>query len=204
MSALTVGLTGGIASGKTLVADCFMELGVPLLDADQVSRDVVAPGEPALAEIAAAFGSDYLLPDGTLNRRRLRERVFADAEARKQLEAITHPRMRARMNEWRGRQTHPYCILSIAILVETGGMRQAIDRVLVVDVPVEVQLQRLMARDDVSETLARQMIAAQATRERRLAAADEVILNDGPIEETRQAVLRLNRRYLELAAENKA
>lgn len=197
MSQLTIGLTGGIASGKTLVADAFIALGVPVLDADQVARDVVAPGEPALAQIAAAFGADALQADGTLDRRRMRERVFADPAELRRLEAITHPAIRARMRAWRDAQTTPYCILSVAILVESPRMRDLVDRVLVVDVPVATQLARLTARDSVGATLAQQMIAAQASREQRLAAADEVIANDGTVEQTRAAVAALHRRYTE-------
>jgi dephospho-CoA kinase len=197
MSQLTVGLTGGIASGKTLVADAFIALGVPVLDADQVARDVVAPGEPALAQIAEAFGAEALQADGTLDRRRMRERVFGNPAELRRLEAITHPAIRQRMRDWRDAQTAPYCMLSIAILVESGGMRALVDRVLVVDVPVETQMARLTVRDSVGPELARQMIAAQATREQRLAAADDVIVNDGGVEHTLAAVDALHRRYLQ-------
>lgn len=199
MSKLTIGLTGGIASGKTLVGDAFVALGVPVLDADQVSRDVVAPGEPALAQIVETFGPDFLQADGTLDRRRLRERVFGNTVALKQLEAITHPAIRARMQRWQAEQTTPYCILSVAILIEAGHLRALVDRVLVVDVPESVQLARLTMRDNVSETLARQMMAAQATRERRLAAANDVIINDVAVSITLAAVSRLHQHYLQLA-----
>jgi dephospho-CoA kinase len=196
MSQLTVGLTGGIASGKTLVADAFIALGVPVLDADQVARDVVAPGEPALAKIAEAFGADALLADGTLDRRRMRELVFGNPAELRRLEAITHAAIRQRMRAWRDAQTAPYCILSVAILVEAPKMRELVDRVLVIDVPVATQMARLTARDNVDETLARQMIAAQATREQRLAAADEIIVNDGSVEQTLVTVKALHQRYL--------
>lgn len=198
MSKLTIGLTGGIASGKTLVADAFVERGVPVLDADQVARDVVMPGEPALGEIAETFGAEYLQADGSLDRRKLRQRVFGDPAALKRLEAITHPRIRARMRSWLAAQTTPYCILSVAILVE-AGMRPLVDRVLLVDVPVEHQMRRLTVRDGIEETLARQMIAAQASREQRLAAADDVLVNDGSPEQALARVAELHRFYLELA-----
>ena len=201
MSRLTIGLTGGIASGKTLVGDAFIALGVPVLDADQVSRDVVAPGEPALLQIAETFGADFLQVDGTLDRRRMRERVFGDPAALKQLEAITHPAIGNRMRRWLAEQTTPYCILSVAILIEAGHLRALVDRVLVVDVPESVQLARLTSRDKVSETLARQMMAAQATRERRLAAADDVIINDAAVSTTLAAVSRLHQHYLQMAQE---
>jgi dephospho-CoA kinase len=196
MSKLTIGLTGGIASGKTLVGDAFVALGVPVLDADQVARDVVAPGEPALALIAEAFGADALQADGTLDRRRMRERVFGNPAELKKLEAITHPAIRRRMREWRDAQITPYCILSVAILVEAPKMRELVDRVLVIDVPVATQMARLTARDSVDETLARQMIAAQASREQRLAAADDVIVNAAGVEQTLITVRALHQRYL--------
>jgi dephospho-CoA kinase len=173
---LTIGLTGGIASGKSHVAARFITMGVPLLEADDVAREVVEPGRPALAEIAARFGAGVIQADGSLNRRALREQVFADPEARRALEAITHQRIRARVAEWRAAQTAPYGIYSAAILIE-AGMTKLVDRVLVIDAPQEVQLQRLLARDGGSETLARQMLAAQATRGQRLAVAHDVIDN---------------------------
>lgn len=157
-STLTIGLTGGIASGKTHVANAFIALGVPLLEADEVAREVVAPPSPALAEIATAFGAAMLDADGTLNRRALRDIVFADPAALKRLEAITHPAIRARVGAWRAAQTAPYCIYSAAILIE-AGMAALVDRVLVVDAPEAVQLRRLTVRDGSDETQARQMIA---------------------------------------------
>lgn len=196
---LTIGLTGGIASGKSLVAAAFERLGVPVLDADLVAREVVAPGTPALAAIVAAFGPDVLLDDSSLDRRGLRERVFQDRAALRRLESITHPAMRARMLAWREAQVAPYCILSVAILLE-AGMRPLVDRVLVVDAPVEAQRRRLQARDGIGPELADRMLAAQAGREARLAAADEVIVNDGDIDRVEAAVADLHRRYLQRAA----
>ncbi len=200
MSALTIGLTGGIASGKTLVADGFIALGVPVLDADQVARDVVTPGEPALALIAASFGAGFLQADGRLDRQRMREHVFAHPAELRRLEAITHPAIRQRMRQWQAAQSAPYCMLSVAILVE-ARMRDLVDRVLVVDVPVAVQMARLTARDGASMTLAQQMIAAQATREQRLADADEVIVNDASVRQTMDAIAAMHARYLQLAAD---
>lgn len=194
---LTVGLTGGIASGKSLIQAAFEGLGVPVLDADHVARVVVEPGEPALAEIAATFGADMLLADGTLDRRRMRERVFGDSAARKQLEQITHPRIRTHIHGWLAAQTGPYCMLSVAILVE-ARMRDLVDRVLVVDCPVAHQLARLRQRDSIDDTLAQAMIAAQASREQRLAVADDVIENTGSLEAAHAAVAVLHRHYLAL------
>lgn len=198
---LTVGLTGGIASGKSLIQSAFEALGVPVLDADRVSRDVVAVGEPALAEIAAVFGADVLLPDGTLDRRRMRERVFADAGARRRLEGITHPHIRRRIRDWLAAQAGPYCVLSVAILVE-ARMQDLVDRVLVVDCPVEHQLRRLQQRDGIDEALARAMLAAQASREQRLAVADDVIENSGDPQLAVAAVSRMHEHYLLLARKN--
>jgi dephospho-CoA kinase len=155
----TVGLTGGIASGKSLVALLFRELGVPVLDADQVSRLVVEPGRPALAEIAAHFGREFLLEDGNLDRARMRERVFADPEARRALERITHPRIRDYIRQWLDTQQAPYCILENAILFESG-MDALVDRVLVVDVPESMQRARLVDRDGIDPVLVERMLAA--------------------------------------------
>lgn len=195
----TVGLTGGIASGKTLVADLFIALDVPLIDADLVAREVVRRDSPALADIARAFGADMIQPDGQLDRRRLRERVFADRAELRRLEAITHPRMRQRMLDWIAAQTAPYCIVSAAILLESG-MDRLVQRIAVVDVPESLQLARLCARDDIGESLARQMMAAQSPRALRLDRADEVIDNTGTPQETAAIVAALHRKYLKLAA----
>lgn len=195
---LTVGLTGGIASGKSLIQSAFEAHGVPVLDADRVARDVVAVGEPTLAEIAAAFGADMLLPDGALDRRRMREHVFADPGARKRLEGITHPHIRTRIRSWLAAQSGPYCVLSVAILIE-ARMNDLVDRVLVVDCPVEHQLRRLQQRDGIDETLARAMLAAQASREQRLAVADDVIENSGDPQTAVAAVRQLHDYYFLLA-----
>jgi dephospho-CoA kinase len=197
MSRLIVGLTGGVASGKSAIAQHFQQLSVPVLDADQVSREVVAPPSPVLEEIVQTFGADSLLPDGTLDRRRMREQIFADASAKHLLESILHPHMARRMSTWAAAQTTPYCILSIAILIETG-MRKLVQRVLVVDAPVETQLTRLLQRDGISESLAQSMIAAQTSRATRLAAADDVILNAGSLDESRKKVAKLHQKYLAL------
>lgn len=198
MPQLTIGLTGGIASGKSLVESQFRALGAPVLDADQVSRDVVAPPSAALDEIARQFGAEFILSDGGLDRRRMREKVFTDSEAKKRLESILHPHIRHRLLQWRDAQTAPYCIISVAILLE-AGMNSLVDRVLVVDVPVETQMARLVSRDNIIEALASSMIAAQTQRDVRLNAAHDVIHNTGTPEETRQEVERLHRLYLELA-----
>ena len=197
MSRLIVGLTGGVGSGKSAIALHFEKLGVPVLDADQVSREVVVPPSPALDEIVQIFGADSLLPDGTLDRRRMRERIFADATAKQRLEAILHPHMARRMSAWTAAQTTPYCILSIAILIESN-MGQLVQRVLVVDSSPELQLERVMARDSIDQTLAQNMLAAQTTRKSRLIAADDVIINTGSLEKLFGQVEKLHEMYTKL------
>lgn len=199
---LTVGLTGGVASGKSLVQDAFVALGAPVLDADQVAREVVQPGSPGLAAIARDFGPEFLQADGSLDRARMRAHVFAQPQARRQLEALLHPQMRAAMIHWRDAQDAPYCLLSVAILLESG-FHELVDRVLVVDAPEAVQLQRLMQRDGSSEALARQMLAAQTSREQRLQAAHDVLSNAGDPDSTRAQVHKLHRFYLALASGQK-
>ncbi len=198
MSAFTVGLTGGVASGKSHVASLFLGLGVPLLEADDVAREVVAPPSPAPAAIAARFGAGMLLADGTLNRRALRERVFADAGARRALEAITHPLIRDQVAAWRKAQTAPYCVFSAAILIE-AGMDRLVDRVLVVDAPEDVQLRRVQSRDGIADDLARGMIAAQTSRLLRLNRADDVLDNHDESRSLVPQTTRLHALYLSLA-----
>lgn len=192
---LTVGLTGGIASGKSTVAERFLELGTPVIDADQVARDVVAPGQPGLLLVLERFGIGMRNPSGTLNRQALRDRIFKDPSARRDLEAALHPLINAEM---RARAEHiegPYIVLAIPLLVE-GGSRDNIDRILCVDVDGALQLTRLMARDGGSEDQALAMLAAQASRAERLAVADDVLLNDGTVSDLRQQVDTLHARYL--------
>lgn len=195
---LTIGLTGGVASGKSLAAAAFAALGAPVLNADQVAREVVAPGSEGLRRIRERFGDGFLQPDGALDRRRLREHVFADPEARQALERITHPAIGARLREWRDAQRAPYCVLDVPILVESG-FDALVDRVLVIDAPEDLQLRRLMLRDGIDAALAARMLGAQATRAQRLARADDVVLNDGAPDEVRTAVERLHCHYLELS-----
>ncbi len=189
-----VGLTGGIASGKTTVSRQFATLGVPVIDSDEIAREVVEPGQPALQAIVARFGSEVLQTDGRLDRRRLRSLVFADPAARRDLEAITHPAIRARMDSLSATAGGPYQILAIPLLIESGGLHR-VDRVLVVDCPEALQRRRVMARDQSSEAQARAVIAAQASREARLEAADDVILNDGDLADLGRQVETLHQRY---------
>lgn len=193
-----VGLTGGIASGKTTVADLFAALGVPVVDTDVLAREVLAAGTPLLAEVAAHFGPDVVAADGTLDRRALRARVFADPAERRWLEERTHPAIRALTDAKSAASPGPYVLVVIPLLVETGGADR-FDRVLVVDVDPAVQIARLQARDGGSREEAERILAAQATRAARLAAAHDIIRNDGDLGALRDQVATLHRAYVEAA-----
>jgi dephospho-CoA kinase len=197
-----VALTGGIASGKTTVANLFAEQGVPLIDTDVIAREVVEPGQPALAEVVRTFGVEILDADGRLDRRRLRERIFAEPDARRRLESILHPAIRSEMERQSAAAAHagPYQLLVIPLLTE-GGRRDHVDRVLLVDVPESLQVARLMQRDGVTSEQAEASLKAQASRESRRQFADDVITNTGNPDELRPQVDALHRRYLELARE---
>ena len=200
MSDFIVGLTGGVASGKSEVTRRFQALGVEVVDADVAAREVVEPGQPALARIAERFGAGMLLADGRLDRRQLRKRVFADAQARRDLEAITHPAIRARVKALAQAAPGPYAVVAVPLLAEAGRAAYPwMARVLVVDAPESLQHDRLMRRDGVDEALAARMIAAQASRTVRLAIADDVILNDGDPAHLDTAVAALHARYLAAA-----
>ncbi|PKL95798.1 MAG: dephospho-CoA kinase [Gammaproteobacteria bacterium HGW-Gammaproteobacteria-8] len=193
-----VALTGGIASGKTAVSDAFAALGVPVIDTDRIAREVVAPGSPGLAEVLAAFGGSMRAPDGSLDRAALRQVIFTDADARSRLEAILHPRIAAEAHRRMKTVRYPYCILVVPLLVESGLFEDA-DRILVVDVPESVQIQRLMRRDAADRAQAEAALAAQISREQRLARADEVIDNSGSLAELQAHVAELDAYYRGLA-----
>lgn len=199
MHPFTVALTGGIASGKSEAARRFAALGASVIDADVVAREIVEPGMPALAEIADAFGAQMLDAEGSLERAEMRALIFGDAEARRRLEAILHPRVRAEMLVRTDAATGPYVLLVIPLLVETAGY-DWVDRVVVVDVPREIQLARAIARDRMAPSLAEAMIDAQASREQRLAAADDVIDNGGMPDALDAQVAALHSKYIALAA----
>jgi len=198
-SPLRVALTGGIASGKTTVADLFAARGVPVIDTDVIARDVVEPGTPALAAVVEAFGIEVLGADGRLDRRRMRERIFSDAGARRRLEGILHPAIRAEMARRSLAAGGPYQVLVIPLLAE-GGRRDHVDRVLLVDVPEELQVERLMLRDGVSREQATASLGAQAGRAARLAIADDVIVNTGRADDLDHEVTALDVKYRKLAA----
>jgi dephospho-CoA kinase len=195
---LRIGLTGGIASGKSTVAQRFAELGVPVIDADESARIVVAPGSPGLAEVIGKFGENLLTTDGALDRPSLRNLIFSDPGRRHELEAILHPLIRADMEHRASVASGPYLVMAIPLLIENGG-RERVDRVLVVDVDEELQLKRLMERDGGTMEQAKAILAAQANRAIRLQFADDVLPNVGSLSELRYGVDQLHRRYLGLA-----
>ena len=196
----TVGLTGGIASGKSLVADQLARLGAGVVDTDVISREQTAARMPALSEIARELGADLIAGDGTLDRARLRAMVFSDPEARKRLEAILHPRIRTAAWERAAATPGTYLVMVVPLLAETGFSGE-IDRVLVVDAPRELQLQRLRERDQSSYRQARAIIAAQSGRRTRRSLAHDVILNDGTREQLSRKVEKLHQLYLRLASD---
>ncbi len=194
-----IGLTGGVASGKSTVAEIFADLGAPVVDTDVVAREVVAPGESGLEAVTAAFGKEILLPSGELDRRALRSIVFSDPQRRKRLESILHPLIRARTLQLIDALEAPYVIVVVPLLIETG-FAELVERILVVDCPEAQQLERLRRRDDIGDVEAQAMLAAQTDRQARLARADDVIDNSGGLEATRGQVRALHERYLAMAA----
>lgn len=197
---LVVGLTGGIGSGKTAVSDAFARRGVPVIDTDIIARELVAPGQPALDEIVAQFGPQCLDTNGGLDRGFLRQKVFADPRLRQQLEAILHPRIRQAVHDRVAELEVPYCLVVIPLLVE-AGMGDLVHRVLVVDVPEELQIRRVRARDRVDEAQVRKILSAQASQEQRLEQADDVIVNDADLATLDAQVADLHKKYLALAAD---
>ena len=191
-------LTGGIASGKSAASAYFESLGVAVIDADRVSRELVQPGQPALAQIVAQFGEDMLTPGGELNRQALRQRVFADPAERKRLEGILHPLIRERMQEQAEQARSPYVLLVVPLFVETGKSYPC-ERVLLIDTAEATQRQRLTTRDGSSDQQVQQLLAAQAGRTARIDAADDVISNNGSLEELQAALGALHQRYVQMA-----
>ncbi len=192
-----LGLTGGIGSGKSAVAEHFANLGVHTVDADQAARWVVEPGRTALLQIAQHFGDGILLPTGELNRAALRERIFADPAERQWLERLLHPLIRSEIADHLARADSPYAIMVSPLLIESGQYR-TVDRVLVVDVPEVLQIARTVARDQASEEQVRAILKVQAAREERLRHADDVLVNDRDLSWLRSEVERLHHFYLQL------
>lgn len=202
--ALVIALTGGVAAGKTAVARRFEALGVHVHDADMAAREVIEPGSAGMVAVVDAFGSDVLDATGRLDRPAMRQRVFADPAARRQLEAIIHPRVRQWLHDRALAERGPYCLLAIPLLAENITHYRWVDRVLLIDVPESVQIERLIARDHIDETLARRMLSQQASRAERLALADDVIENSGDEAALDSAVAELHQRYLMLATQYSA
>ncbi len=196
---LTIGLTGGIASGKTAVSDRFQALGVPVVDTDLVAREVVAPGTEGLSRLVRAFGSAILQEDGTVDRTALRRQVFSDPMARKQVEELLHPLIRERSMQRLAELDGDYAIVVVPLLVETD-FRALVDRILVVDATEEQQLQRLQQRDGCSRQQAHAMLAAQASRAQRLEAADDILCNNDDLVALDRQIQALHQQYLALAS----
>lgn len=196
---LVIGLTGGIGSGKSAISARFEALGVPCIDADRLTRELVAPGTPLLDTIVTAFGAEVLLDNGTLDRGALRTRIFADPAARQRLEALMHPAVRAETDRRLAALDAPYCVLVVPLLVETGGADR-VHRVLVVDADEATQTRRTMTRDGVNAEHVEAIMKSQASRAERLRSADDVIDNSADIHALDAVVLRLHERYLGLAA----
>ncbi|WP_250657340.1 dephospho-CoA kinase [Alkalimarinus coralli] len=195
---MIIGLTGGIGSGKSAVSKCFEKLGVQVVDADIVAREVVETGRPALKAIAGHFGHDILTPEGQLNRAALRSIIFADENQRKWLESLLHPLIREEIISQLKEGNAPYSILSSPLLLETD-QHTMVERILVVDVPIETQIERTCQRDNNSKEQVESIIKAQSSREFKQQKADDIILNTGTIEALQKEVSTLHQRYLELS-----
>jgi dephospho-CoA kinase len=199
-SAFSVGLTGGIGSGKTTVADMFGALGASLVDTDAIAHALTAPHGAAMPAILAEFGDQFATPDGALDRAKMRELVFTDPGARARLEGILHPRIRDATAAAAAIATGPYVIFVVPLLIESGTWRERVTRILAVDCPEETQVARVMARNNLSESQVRAIMAAQVTRAQRLAGADDVVLNDDGLAALTPQVERLHAFYMAEAA----
>lgn len=195
---LIVGLTGGIGCGKSTATEIFAKLGATVIDTDQIAHQLTALGQPAVAAIQQQFGADYVLPDGTLDRSRLRNLVFSDAAAKKQLEALLHPLIKDEVRSRLVAAKTPYAIVAVPLLLETGAYRGIVQRTLVVDCAEEQQLARAMARSGLDEAEVRAIMACQVSRAERLRQADDIIDNHGDQAALQQQVERLHRLYLQL------
>jgi dephospho-CoA kinase len=194
-----VGLTGGIGSGKSTITRLLIGFGIEVIDADDVAREVVTPGSPALDALVARFGTKILAADGTLKRERLRGLIFTDAEAKRWVEDLLHPVIRARIQERIAKSTSPWLLLSVPLLLENKSAYDFVDRVLVVDVPEPMQLARTMLRDNATKEEVTRIMQSQLPRGKRLAAADDIVENTGDPLQLQEQLLRLVKRYEELA-----
>ena len=194
---LIIGLTGGIGSGKSVASDKFASLGITVVDADVASRTVVEPGKPALQEIESYFGSEIITEDGQLDRAKLREIIASDTKERKWLESVLHPRIGEQIAKEISESTSPYTLFVAPLLLETNSQEMCA-RVVVVDVPNDVQVERTAKRDKVPTDQVEQIVSAQMEREKRLEKADDVLLNTGTIEELEKKVEQLHKKYLQM------
>ena len=201
MSDFVVGLTGGIGSGKSAAADCFAAHGSAVVDTDALAHELTAGGGAAMPALLAEFGPEVATADGALDRQRMRRLVFADPAARGRLEAILHPLIRALSDERCRAAASPYVILAVPLLVESGGYRDRCNQIVVVDCPENLQISRVMARSGLAESEVRAIMAAQASRDERLAVADDVLNNDGDLHHLEVQVADLHRKYLQIAAQ---
>lgn len=190
-------MTGGIGSGKTTVANGFKTLGVPVIDADQLARELVEPGQPALDEIIAVFGKDCITRDGQMNRAYIRQEIYSDAGLKCRLEGILHPKIRQRIRTLLADIHEPYCIVVIPLLLETQ-QTDLVDRILVVDTPEKEQLARVAARDSLSDNTIMAIMQTQTDRSTRLQAADDVIVNDSDLESLTERILELHTQYMDI------
>jgi dephospho-CoA kinase len=195
---LTIGLTGGIGSGKSTIAEIFIELGVPCCDADEFARSLTQADSPALQEIREIFGSEIVTNDGQLKRQQLRELIFSDPNERKKLEVILHPRIRQKIQQWIKEQTSSYCVVSVPLLAENHN-HYPFDRIIVVQLTQASQRKRTAIRDKVDESAIQAIITNQASDQQRLAIADDLIDNNGDIHSLRQQITDLHEKYLKLA-----
>ena len=198
--ALVVGLTGGIGSGKSAAADEFARLGATVVDTDAIAHDLTAPGGAAVPEVKRLFGSAFVEPSGAMNRKRMRDLVFSDPEEKQRLEALLHPMIRTESARRIAAAAGPYVVHVVPLLVESPGYRERVGRVLVVDCPEALQIARVRQRSGLPEGEIRRIISTQVQRDKRLAAADEVIDNSGPLAALQQQVRKLHEKYLALAA----
>ena len=198
----SIGLTGGIGSGKTTVADMFAARGVPVIDTDLIAHQITAPGGIAMPLIEGTFGPEYIAADGSLDRAKMRARVFSDNTAKAQLESITHPLIRAESERQRNAAQGPYHIVVVPLLIEAGERASKVERILVVDCPVDTQIERVIRRNAFTRDQVLAIIARQATREARLAAADDVVVNDSAatLETLQREVEALHARYVAMAS----
>jgi dephospho-CoA kinase len=198
---LKVGLTGGIASGKSLVADGFARLGVPVVDADALAHELTRPGAPGLAALIQVLGSGILDFQGLLDRKRLRARLFTDPGLRRRVDGLLHPLILGELKTRLAAAKGPYAMAVIPLLVEAPASRSLVDRVLLVDCSEDTQVARLMSRDGESAEGARAILSAQANRDARRRAADDILLNEGDVDTLPGSVVQLHKFYLEMAAE---